>query len=135
EQARKPIERAATWNDAEKLLPVTAGSADWGKALADGVIAPRPGIDSTAQDEDVLPLDVELVPAGNPDFKATVPHEAHTRELSCAACHPGIFQMAGGADPITMDKINAGEYCGRCHGKVGFELDACGRCHPAMSGG
>lgn len=135
EEARKPIERAATWKDAETLLPVTAGNADWAKALADGVIAPRAAIDSKAPDQAVLPLDVELLPADNPDFKAVFPHEAHTRLLSCATCHTDIFQMAAGADPITMEKINAGEYCGRCHGKVAFEPTACGRCHPAMAGG
>ncbi len=136
EEARKPIERAATWEEAVKLLPQAAGSPDWAKALADGVIAPRPGIDPKAEDEAIFPLDVELIPPDAPNFKVVFPHEAHTAVLSCATCHPGIFQMAAGADPITMEKIFAGEYCGRCHGKVSFlPATACGRCHPVMAGG
>jgi c(7)-type cytochrome triheme protein len=136
EEPRTPIERAATWEEAEKLLPTAAGGPDWAKALAEGVIVPRPGIDPKAEDEPVFPLDVELVPADAPTFKVVFPHQTHTAVLSCATCHPAIFQMAAGADPITMEKIFAGEYCGRCHGKVSFmPATACGRCHPVMAGG
>ncbi len=136
EEARKPIERAATWEQAQKLLPVAGDGPDWAKALAEGPIVPRPGIDPKAEDEAVFPLNVELVPADNPAFKVVFPHETHTKVLSCAICHPGIFQMAAGADPITMEKIFAGEYCGRFHGKVAFQpATACGRCHPVMAGG
>ena len=136
EKPSKPIEGVAGWDAAARLLPMTAGSPDWVKALTEGVIALRPGVDPKAEDEAVFPLDVELVPADNPPFKVVFPHEAHTTLLSCATCHPAIFQMARGADPITMDKIYAGEYCGRCHGKVAFlPATACGRCHPVMTGG
>lgn len=136
EKPRKPIEAVTVWKDAEKLLPTAAGGPDWTKALAEGVIAPRPGVDPKAEDEAVFPLDVQLVPADNPAFKVVFPHEAHTTLLSCATCHPAIFKMAAGADPITMEKIFAGEYCGRCHGKVAFPpATACGRCHPVMAGG
>jgi len=136
EEARKPIERAATWEEAVKLLPVTAGGPDWAKALTEGVIAPRPSMDPKAEDESIFPLEVDLVPPDAPAFKVVFPHEAHTKVLSCPTCHPGIFQMAAGADPITMEKIFAGEYCGRCHGKVAFQpATACGRCHPVMAGG
>lgn len=136
EEARTPIERARRWDDALKLLPVTAGIPDWAKALADGVIAPRPGIDPKAEDEGVFPLPVERTPADNPAFKAVFPHETHTAVLACTTCHPGIFQMAGGTTPITMDKIYAGEACGVCHGKVAFDpATGCPRCHPALGGG
>ncbi len=131
----KPIERATSWDEAAKLLPVTADGPDWAKALAEGAIVPRPGIDPKAADEPIFPLDVELVPADNPTFKVVFPHGAHTALLSCTTCHPGIFQMAAGADPITMDKIFAGEYCGRCHGKVAFAVaTGCPRCHPVLAG-
>jgi hypothetical protein len=34
-----------------------------------------------------------------------------------------------------MDKIFAGEYCGRCHGPVAFDpAAACARCHLGMGG-
>jgi c(7)-type cytochrome triheme protein len=135
-EPRKPIERARSWDEAMKLLPITLGAPDWAKALSDGVIAPRPGLDAKAADEPIFPLDVELVPADNPTFKVVFPHGTHTALLSCASCHPGIFQMAAGANPITMEKIFAGEYCGRCHGSVAFAVPTgCPRCHPVLAGG
>lgn len=135
EEARAPMEQAASWSAAAKLLPVALGTPDWVKALDAGLVKPRPGVDPKTDDAPQLPLDVELVPGGNPAFKVVFPHAAHTGWLTCANCHPGIFQMAKGADPMTMEKVFAGEYCGRCHGKVAFELTACGRCHPLMAGG
>ncbi|HSB77677.1 MAG TPA: cytochrome c3 family protein [Candidatus Methylomirabilis sp.] len=134
-EPREPIEQAASWDSAAKLLPVTGGMPDWAKALAEGIIAPRPGVDPKAVDQPAFPLDVELIPADNPLFKVVFPHGTHTRLLSCTTCHPGIFQMAKGSDPITMGKIYAGQYCGVCHGKVAFAVPTgCPRCHPAMAG-
>ncbi len=117
----------------EQLPKEAAGGPDWVRALNEGLITPKPGLDSKAEEQPVLDLDVELVPRDLPDFKATYPHNAHTQMLGCANCHPAIFQMEKGADPITMEKIFAGEYCGRCHGKVAFDsATACPRCHLAM---
>lgn len=136
EEPRKPIERVRSWDEAAKLLPATAGAPDWAKGLTEGVIAPRPGIDRKAVDQPTFPLDVELVPSDNPIFKTIFPHGTHTALLSCTTCHPGIFQMAKGADPISMEKIYGGQYCGACHGKVAFAVPTgCPRCHPALAGG
>ncbi len=135
EEPRRPIERAANWNEAARLLPVTGGGPDWAKALAEGVLASRPGLDPKATEEPVFPLDVELIPPDNPLFRVVFPHGTHTAWLACTNCHPGIFPMAKGADPITMEKILGGQYCGTCHGKVAFPVTACGRCHPALAGG
>jgi c(7)-type cytochrome triheme protein len=108
---------------------------DWAKALTGDVIAPRPGIDPKAEEQPVFPLDVELVPADNPLFNVVFPHETHTALLACTTCHPAIFQMAKGADPITMGNIYAGQYCGVCHGKVAFAVPTgCPRCHRALAG-
>lgn len=128
-EPRKPIERSKNWAEAAKALPVTDGMVDWVKALAQGVIAPRAGADAKAADQPVLPLDVELVPAAGDMFKVIFPHKTHTEWLGCPNCHPAIFQMAKGADPITMEKINAGQYCGVCHGKVAFPVSECRLCH------
>lgn len=136
EEPRRPIERAATWEAAQKLLPFTGGMPDWAKALADGVIAPRPGLDPEAADQPVFTLDVDLVPADNPTFRVVFPHATHTARLSCAICHPAIFPMAAGTVPISMAKIYAGQYCGVCHGKVAFAVPTgCPRCHPVFAGG
>jgi c(7)-type cytochrome triheme protein len=135
EAPRTPIEGAHSWVDAQALLPVTAGAADWTKALAEEVIAPRPGLEPAATARPVLPMDVELIPEGNAPFKVVFPHQAHTEWLGCESCHPALFQMAKGANAITMAKIQAGEYCGACHGKVAFPVEACGRCHAILAGG
>jgi c(7)-type cytochrome triheme protein len=109
------------------------GGTDWVRALDSKLIDPKAGLDPKTEDEPVMDLDVELVPEGLPEFKATYPHQIHTRLLACANCHTGIFQMEKGADPITMEKIFAGEYCGRCHGKVAFDpATNCIRCHREM---
>jgi len=136
EEPRAPIEDARTWTEAEQLLPVTQGMPDWAKALADGVIVPRAGIDPGTPRQPVLPINVELVPEASPAFKAVFSHASHTAVLSCASCHPGIFEMRAGADPISMPKIYAGEYCGRCHGKVAFAVaTGCPRCHSLLAAG
>ena len=117
----------------EELPKDATGGVDWAKALTEGLISPKAGIDPKAEEEPVLDLDLELVPKDMPEFKATYPHKIHTRMLACANCHTGIFQMEHGADAITMEKIFAGEYCGRCHGKVAFDpITACPRCHLEM---
>lgn len=134
-EPRKPIETAKSWDEVAKILPAADGTVDWSKALSQGVIAPRAGIDPKTEDQPVLPLDVELVPAAGDMFKVIFPHKTHTEWLGCPNCHTGIFQMAKGADAITMEKINAGQYCGVCHGKVAFPATTCGRCHPALAGG
>jgi c(7)-type cytochrome triheme protein len=119
-----------------KLPKDAAGGVDWVKALADGDIHPASSIDPDhPNDQPVLPLDVHLDPPAQPLFKVVFPHEPHTQWLACTNCHPKIFHMQAGADPITMNKIFAGEYCGRCHGKVAFDVaTGCPRCHRALAG-
>ena len=122
------------WAARLELLPKTMdGTTDWVLALNEKLIEPKPGLDPETEDEPVVELDIEFVPKDLPDFKATFAHNTHTQWIACANCHPAIFQMEKGADPISMDKILAGEYCGRCHGKVAFDVDTgCARCHLAM---
>jgi c(7)-type cytochrome triheme protein len=57
------------------------------------------------------------------------PHFPHTYWLDCGNCHPDIFVMKKGANPISMVKIVNGEFCGRCHGRVAFPISNCSRCH------
>lgn len=129
-----PEKPRTDWVAILELLPKDAvGGTDWVRALNENLIAPKPGLDPKAEDEPEIDLDVVLAPKDLPDFKATYPHKAHTRILACTNCHPAIFQMEKGADPITMEKIFAGEYCGRCHGKVAFDpITGCPRCHLEM---
>lgn len=124
------------WREFQRQMPKdAAGSVDWVRALEEKLIKPRAGVDPEAAPQPVFPLNVELVPPGQPLFKVTFPHKAHTEWLACANCHPAIFKMQRGADPINMAKIFAGEYCGRCHGKVSFAVPTgCPRCHLALAG-
>jgi len=123
------------WRAQLALLPKDAsGRTDWVRALNDGLISPSPGLDPKAEAQPVLDLNVELVPQVAPEFKATFSHKAHTQLLGCANCHPAIFKMDRSGDPITMERIFAGEYCGRCHGKVAFDVrTGCPRCHLGMA--
>jgi c(7)-type cytochrome triheme protein len=64
-------------------------------------------------------------------------HKFHVTEkkLQCPECHTKVFQMKSkAASPeMTMTKLNAGEFCGKCHdGKKAFatkEAKDCARCH------
>jgi len=83
----------------------------------------------------ILDHDVHLDP-GIPGFEVVFPHAAHTYWLRCDNCHPAIFAMRAGADPISMEKIFEGEYCGKCHGKVAFPPQTgCQRCHVNLGRG
>ena len=119
------------WKAVRDLLPKDpVGEPDWVRALLGDMIHPKASLDANAAEQPVFDLTLELVPKGLEDFKATFPHGVHTQILACTNCHTDIFQMQKGADPITMEKIFAGEYCGRCHGKVAFApATGCPRCH------
>jgi c(7)-type cytochrome triheme protein len=109
------------------------GQVRWQQALADKLIAPRPGIGDDAKDEEPTDIDVELTPKDQPEMKVVFSHKVHTSWLGCPSCHSGLFEMERGKTVITMDKINAGDSCGTCHGKVAApEPMTCPTCHVAM---
>ena len=62
-------------------------------------------------------------------------HEKHVTEkgLKCVGCHYQIFQMAQGSFKMNMDRINKGDFCGKCHnGQKSFDVKDpknCERCH------
>lgn len=63
---------------------------------------------------------------------ATFPHSVHRVQFKCNVCHDAIFKMKAGANPVTMDSIEKGKYCGTCHndGKAfGISFESCSRCH------
>jgi c(7)-type cytochrome triheme protein len=132
----QPVVLKRDWREVLRQLPKeAAGGVDWNEALKEKLIEPKAGLGAENPDQPVFDMNVELIPEGQPVFKVTFPHKEHTQWLACANCHPGIFQMQRGADPITMAKIFAGEYCGRCHGKVSFNVaTGCPRCHLALAG-
>lgn len=107
------------------------GLIDWASAIKNGKVKPRDSIDPKGGAAEP-PLDLDIVIKAKSDFQPDVvfPHLIHTMWLDCANCHDAIFKKkAGGHPEMTMPKITAGEYCGRCHNRVAFPLSDCLRCH------
>jgi c(7)-type cytochrome triheme protein len=105
----------------------TQGNIDWVKALKDKEISPKGSLEDKP-DTPCFPDDIE-VPAIGAMPNVIFPHCAHTLWLECGNCHPAIFKMQKGSNPISMVKIVNGEFCGRCHGRVAFAIYKCNRCH------
>jgi c(7)-type cytochrome triheme protein len=100
---------------------------DWVAALDQGLIEPRAdllgGSSMQTMDLDILMKNTQNMPW------VRFPHLQHTKWLACANCHPSIFIPKQDANPIDMNKVLRGEYCGVCHDKVAFALFICERCH------
>lgn len=111
------------------------GNVNWTVAVVDGIIAPRSSLTGTEEDEFDVPLDLNIFIEAKTPLMANVlfPHSIHTYWLSCNNCHPKIFIPEAGANPISMNEIWQGKWCGRCHGKVAFDIFMpranCTRCH------
>lgn len=150
---RPPIEQIHQWRDARDLLPKDGtGYADWVAATGADIIGPRHTVSGSREDSqpvipdfEMIPDNFELVPDRERQFAVTFSHRVHLTWLKCVNCHPDPFPgRRAGTVHITMAKIFAGEFCGRCHGKVAFDMrTGCLRCHrkllesvsPAAHGG
>ncbi len=132
--ARPPIEQTLNRDTVLALLPRDhAGNVDWAAALRDGVIRPRPAPPGTDPPSAFGAFRFDFLFKGDaPMFDAYFPHSTHVEWLNCETCHPGIFRYRN--TPLSMEVINRGEACGRCHGKVAFPVaTACERCHLELS--
>lgn len=113
------------------------GRVNWTAAVVQGLINPKPSLDPNVEDEPPLKLNI-FIEAKVPLMANVIfPHSIHTYWLSCKNCHPKIFLPEAGANPISMDAIFKGEWCGRCHGKVAFNFwprENCLRCHMVLKG-
>lgn len=133
------IQRMRTWREALKLLPTAAhGHVDWMAAVRGGVVSPRrtlraypDELQAPVPDFEMVPENFELVPDRERQFAVTFSHQSHLAWLQCVNCHPDPFPgRRAGTVQITMAKIFEGEFCGRCHGKVAFDMHTgCLRCH------
>lgn len=103
------------------------GAVNWVKVLDLGIISPRADLLGESQMQ-VLDMDIMFKDTGAMPW-VLFPHDKHTAWLDCTNCHDEIFIPRAGANKITMDAVLAGEFCGRCHGKVSFTLWVCERCH------
>lgn len=100
---------------------------DWMLALKRGKIKPRAGLKAGERmellDSDIIMTNTKSMP------HVRFPHSSHTQWLACSNCHPDIFQPKKGSNPIHMNAILRGQFCGVCHGKVAFSSYICQRCH------
>ena len=107
------------------------GEVNWVEALNQGYIHPRKT--NTGRPEDGAPmkeLDLDVLMTDTAQMpNVRFPHLAHTRWLACSNCHPDIFIPKANGNPISMEKVLKGQFCGRCHDKVSFALWTCERCH------
>lgn len=113
-------------NDSEQVA--------WTRALDDKLITPAFGLDPDAKPDDDEPPDedLEYEPKGKPKYKAFFSHKPHAQWLTCSNCHNAIFAKRKGRAAMTMAKMEDGEQCGVCHGKVAApDLNDCAVCHPA----
>jgi c(7)-type cytochrome triheme protein len=116
-------------------LPVDQyGLVDWARAIREGYISPRHTLDPAKQNKpDNKPFGLALlIPTKSESMPDVIfPHDIHTMWLTCNNCHPEIFAMNGKLNNkvMTMPKIAAGEFCGRCHNRIAFPLSDCTRCH------
>ncbi len=120
--------------DALAAFPIDRrGAVDWVKALNLGIISPRADLQGKTE-MPVLDMDIMFKDTGAMPW-VLFPHDRHTQWLGCSNCHDEIFIPKTGANDISMDDVLAGEFCGRCHGKVSFALWVCERCHSVPHAG
>jgi c(7)-type cytochrome triheme protein len=106
------------------------GHIDWVAAMRDGVISPKDSLEGDAAPAATIKLDIVFRINKALTFPDVLfPHEPHTMWLDCKNCHPSPFIMRQGGNPVSMDQIVKGEFCGRCHGVVAFPIQDCFRCH------
>jgi len=115
----------------------TENRVNWTASVMGGFINPRGTLDP--KDKEKPPLDLNVFIEAKVPLMANVifPHSIHTYWLKCSNCHPKIFLAEAGANPITMNEIWQGKWCGRCHGKVAFGFwprANCLRCHMILKG-
>lgn len=117
----------------EKLPKVALGNGvNWEEAEAQGLIRPVDFLEgvsvkrSSLQAQKDFVVDVKAAWIGNVIFS----HKKHSVWNGCEVCHPEIFpNVQKGATKYSMFQIIDGQYCGVCHDKVAFPIQACQRCH------
>ncbi|MBF0628379.1 MAG: hypothetical protein HQL91_09165 [Magnetococcales bacterium] len=106
------------------------GAINWAATLQRGLITPRTGITGS---EPMKSLDSVIIMTNTRTMPhVTFPHGTHTQWLDCSNCHSEIFLPVAKGNPVTMNAILRGQYCGVCHGKVAFSPMVCERCHNVL---
>lgn len=134
DKANPDLNKLQRAEEARATLPLDKrGAIDWMGALRSGAIQPRADLAGTKRNE-TLNLDIILKNTKEMPY-VKFPHNSHTEWLACSNCHDKLFIPKAGANPITMEKIFRGEYCGTCHDRVAFITHySCERCHSVPHG-
>lgn len=128
EEVQRPPE--VDWNAIYAELPRDdKGVVDWMRALTEMTITPKPGIDPEATEASTKDEEVEFIPNDKPSRNVTFRHATHTQWMSCKNCHSAIFKKKSDNLQFTHDDMDAGKYCGACHGKVVVLPGGCYGCH------
>ena len=125
----------AEWNS-EKLengvIPVDKhGFIDWLKLKKDGIFNPL-----TSLNGDYTPevRNNEIFYISKSKIKNVLfSHDVHSSWIRCSSCHPAVFKE-NLKNNIKMVRMNKGQNCGHCHGKVSFTFADCDRCHSQPKG-
>lgn len=117
----------------EKFESDSRGNIDWAATLRNETIKPRAFLNDRGEmevlDQDIIYKQTMSMP------HVKFPHKTHTEWLSCENCHDSIFRKQANLADIDMKAIYAGEFCGKCHGKVAFSPNNCERCHSVLHSG
>ncbi|SRR6266542_781439 len=118
-------------------LPKNVYGVDWEEAEVQGLIKPIDSLDGISIKRARLNNQEDFSIKARASWASDVifSHKKHSIWNGCEVCHPEIFPTTQkGAIKYTMIHISAGQYCGVCHGKVAFRINACHKCHTGMSG-
>ncbi len=105
---------------------------DWSDMMRRGQVQPKRFINEEPPDAS-FDRELKLEAAWGRIPPAIFSHKEHNQWVDCDTCHPDLFNIKQKTtEHFSMDRILKGEFCGFCHMKVAFPMDACERCHPGM---
>ena len=116
-------------------FPKNAYGIDWEEAEATSLIKPIDTLEGVSMAKLTMknPEDFSIRARVTWASDIIFSHKKHNTWNGCESCHPDIFPATKKAgNRYTMFHIEAGQYCGVCHGKVAFAIQACSGCHKDM---
>jgi c(7)-type cytochrome triheme protein len=117
-------------------FPKNAYGIDWEEAEATGLIKPADTLEGVTIKKPALPSPADFSIQARVTWASDIvfSHKKHSTWNGCESCHPDIFPSTKKSGTrYTMFHIEAGQYCGVCHGKVAFTIKACSACHKDMT--
>ncbi len=106
---------------------------DWSEMMRRGNVQPSHFLNDPPA-ETTYDKELKLEAAWGRIPPAVFPHKEHLQWVDCDTCHPDLFNIKQKTtEHFSMNRILKGEFCGYCHMKVAFPMNACERCHPGMS--